>query len=209
MVVDRWGRARVGKHVTADLLCSDCENRISTNGENYVMRQVWNGKEFPLLNRLNVALEVRKLDDVLVYSGSAAGIDTEKLAYFALSVLWRASIREWRTSKLATFRLPLGQDEEPLRQYLKGETEFPANVSVIVTVCTDIYSRVFHLPTVATFPIPITAYSFVALGVNFLVIMGPFAPEKVCCVRSREKVISKRNCGRKMLEAYAYLLAQT
>ena len=58
-----------------------------------MMGQLWNGKRFPLLDRLNVAIGMRRSEDAVVYSGSACGVNTEKLGYFALSVIWRAGIR--------------------------------------------------------------------------------------------------------------------
>jgi hypothetical protein len=197
--------APVVNQVRAHLLCSECECRFSRLGEDWVMRQVWNGKQFPLLERLNVAVETRCTADMLIYSGSSIGIDTEKLAYFALSVLWRAGVREWTTSKDSRFHVALGEHEEILRRYLQGETAFPANVSVMVTVCSDIYSRVFHMPTPATFPISVTAFAMLALGLHFLVFLGPLAPQQICCVRFPMKVISRRDCGHKMIEAFAQL----
>jgi len=74
------------KQVTGYLLCSECEERFSAHGEDWMMRQVWNGKRFPLLDWLNVAVEKRRSADALIYSGTTVGIDTDKLAYFALSV---------------------------------------------------------------------------------------------------------------------------
>ena len=38
------------------LLCGACERRFSENGENYVVPFLNNGRSFPLLNRLKVAL---------------------------------------------------------------------------------------------------------------------------------------------------------
>ena len=206
IVVDRRGRAPVVKQATARLLCSECEDRFSRLGENWVMSQIWNGTRFPLLERLDLAVETRRTDDALIYSGSAVGIDTEKLAYFAVSVLWRAGVHQWTTSKDSRYRLDLGMHEELLRRYLLGEIGFPAKLSVMVTVCSDVYSRAFHMPTAATFPIPgVTAFAMLALGVQFLIFLGPTAPDQICCVQSPLKLISKRDCGRKTIEAFAQL----
>jgi hypothetical protein len=90
---------------------------------------------------------------------------------------------------------------------LHGETGYPQDVSVMATVCTDIYSRCFYLPSEAKFPLPqpVPAFSFLALGVSFLVILGPCAPAQICCVRSAHKYVSKRDCGKKIIQAYAEL----
>ena len=34
-----------------------CEELFNKNGENWMLKQVWNGKRFPLRDRLNVALQ--------------------------------------------------------------------------------------------------------------------------------------------------------
>ena len=208
--VDSKGRAPVVRQVKGYLLCRDCEQLIARNGEDWMMRQVWNGrlKWFPLLERLNLAVELRPVDDALAFSSTACGIDADKLAYFALSVLWKGSVHRWRTSKDATYQLSLGQYEEPIRQYLCGTTAFPKDVSVMVTVCTDPLSRVFCLPAVAKFPLPITAFAMLALGVHFLVITDRFAPEQICCVRSPERLIMKRDCRRKTIESFAHFFPQ-
>lgn len=207
MMVSRAGRAKVVKQVKKHLLCRKCDQSLSKNGEDWMMRQVWNRNRFPLLDRLNVAVALRQGIDLQVYSGIATGIDTDKLAYFALSVLWRASVCEWQTERRAKHRIFLGTHQETLRKYLHGETGYPQEVSVMATVCTDIYSRCFYLPTEAKFPSPqaVPAFSFLALGVSFLVVLGPYAPAQICCVRSTLKIISKRDCGKKIMEAYADL----
>lgn len=204
MVVTRGGRRRVTRQVKQYLLCSECDNRLNKYGENYALQQVWNGSRFPLLDRLNLALTVRGSADGEVYSGLASGIDTEKLAYFALSVLWRAGVSEWRTSKGTTHRVDLGSHQESLRAYLHGETGFPSEASVMATVCTDIYSRIFYMPSPAILRMspPVPAFSFTALGVNFLIVLGPFAPEQICCVRSPKRLISKRDCSKKVIDAW-------
>ena len=139
------------------------------------------------------------------FSGLACGIDTDKLGYFALSVLWRAAVREWRTAKDERYQIQLGEYEEPMRQYLLGTAGFPQNVSVVATVCSDSLSRYFSLPTLAKFKIPITAFAMMTLGINFLVILHPLAPEQVCCVRSPHRVISKRDCRMKTIESISDL----
>src|SRR6266566_1683964 len=86
---------RTSKQVKDYLLCQDCEHLFNKNGEHWVMQQVYNGKDFPLFDRLKLALHVYADPILQAYSGTAVGIDTGKLAYFALSVLWRASVHKW------------------------------------------------------------------------------------------------------------------
>ena len=169
------------------------------------MCQVWNSKgRFALLERLNVAVEFASIDGTTYYSGSACGIDTDKLAYFALSVLRRASVHKWKING-EDYQLSLGTYQEPIRQFLLGQM-FPADVSVMLTVCSDMYSRLFYKPTPATFRIPVTAFAMLALGIQFLIITDRFSPPQICCVRSPEKRVYKRDCKQKTLEAYGKLI---
>jgi len=67
------------KQVVDYLLGSSCEDLFNKNGERWMLKQVWNGKRFPLLDRLNVAHPYYFCRDVLVFSGSAVGIDADSL----------------------------------------------------------------------------------------------------------------------------------
>ncbi|MGH9343929.1 MAG: hypothetical protein ACRD19_09235 [Terriglobia bacterium] len=209
VIVNKKGSFPVVKQVTGHLLCWDCEQRIRNKGEDWMMCHVWNGKttRFPLLDTLNVAVPVRPFGDALLYSATACGIDADQLAYFALSVLWRGAAREWRTGQDSVYRITLGAYEEPIRRFLAGRANFPQDVSVTVTVCTDIYSRLFYLPTPVKFPqhIIATAFDFVALGVRFLMVTDKAAPKVICCVGSPEKAILKRDCSSKAIASVAHL----
>jgi hypothetical protein len=207
VVVTKGRVEKVVRQVKKYLLCAECDSSLSANGENYVLTQMWNGKTFPLLERLNVAVVAKQEGDVSVYSGSAVGVDTEKLAHFALSVLWRTSVCEWRTSKVTSHRVDLGTHQEVLRAYLHGESPFPQDVTVLTAVCTDGFSRTFYMPTVATFrlPVHIPAFTFLAMGISFLIILGPFAAPDICCVRSPTKRIYRRDCSKKIIEAFSLL----
>src|ERR1035437_9003758 len=130
------------------LLCGDCEDRFNKNGEKYALQWVWNGKDFPLYERLKLALPRRFSNQYVAFSGKAIGVDTEKLAYFGLSLLWRAGVHTWNTAfGEKSNRMELGEFEDPIRRYLVGEDPFPPNTYVILTVCSDSNSqRYFYMP---------------------------------------------------------------
>jgi len=87
------------RQMWAHLLCRECEERFCKCGEKPVM-QLLNGKDqFPLLNRMQLALAVKKDGDAVTFSGTAMGIDTTPLAYFALSLVWRGAVHKWKTLK--------------------------------------------------------------------------------------------------------------
>jgi len=202
------------KQVTDYVLCSGCEELFNKNGENWMLKQVWNGKRFPLRDRLAVALPLQPytLSNSIAFSGAMAGIDTEQLGYFALSVIWRAAVHQWDSpSGRKTTVLNLGTAEEPIRTFLLGETPFPASVAILAVVCMDPYSRgVFYMPAQTT---GISGRSFVMLarGVQFMVFTGDSIPpivHQMCCVKSAAKLIFQRDCSQKTLEAHAQLMNQ-
>ena len=76
-------------------------------------------------------------------------IDRDRLAYFAMSVFWRASVHTWKMANGETTSIRLGKKyDEEIRQYLVGDISIPRNTSLIVSVCTDKTSqRSFFAPS--------------------------------------------------------------
>src|SRR5207342_2250884 len=137
IMITRATAVPISRQIWAYLLCRECEHRFNVGGEQYVMALVDAGTNFPLLDKLNVALPLQEITTMAMYSGPAVGIDVEKLAYFALSVFWRASVYRWRAPHGGTVWNCLGTYEEPIRHYLLGAAGFPADAIVMVQACTD------------------------------------------------------------------------
>lgn len=132
------------------VFCRDCEQRLSVNGEDYVMRLVTkrNG-QFPLLDVLNAVDTPLKTAKWTAYtSAQTPNIDRAKIAYFALSVFWRASVHTWKQEDGEKVRLELGKKyNEEIRHYLLGETPIPKNAHLLVAVCTDeVSQKSFFMP---------------------------------------------------------------
>jgi hypothetical protein len=96
IMITRVTSVPTSRQIWAYLLGRKCEHRFNAGGEQYVMTLVHNGISFPLLERLNVAFPLQESSTLAMYSGPAVGIDVRQLAYFALSVFWRASVYRWR-----------------------------------------------------------------------------------------------------------------
>jgi hypothetical protein len=213
VVVGRDVTATTSKQITDYVLCAECEDLFNKHGESEVLRWVWNGKRFPLGERLAVAHQHYTFSNFLAFSGTAIGVDTEKFAYFALSVLWRASVHEWQTPFGGKTKiLDLGSVGEPVRQYLHRQTTFPTDVVVIATACTDpASSRAFYVPS--TVPrAPSTAIGMLTLGIDFMVLIGhefPAIVREMCCARSAPRLIFQRDCGERTIEAFAQIMETT
>jgi hypothetical protein len=196
------------KQITDYVLCFDCEQRFSKNGETYVMSQVNRNGRFPIIERMEVAIPESQEAESTTYSGAAMGIDTDKLGYFALSMVWRGAAHEWHSpfGDVST-RLDLGGLEEPIRKYLLGDAGFP-DVAIVIRVCDDETSReVLLLPTPGGDEYGPSLEMF-ALGIHFFVLLGStVAPaiRKMCCVTATKKPIYRGRCEQRLAAHHAIL----
>jgi hypothetical protein len=185
------------RQLWAHLLCSDCEQRISRNGEDAAMRLVQRKDSFSLLDRLGFSWPEANNGTTRVYSGALAGIETDKLAYFALSVIWRSAVRKWKTLRQQTSGISLGSDEEPIRAYLAGETGFPPNVAVLLTVCTDIGSRNMVVAPWRSYAREYPSFFLLTRGIWFRAFVHPQLPPAIrnlCCVNGPRNPLFVEDC---------------
>jgi hypothetical protein len=210
VVIGRTKAATTSKQVKDYLLCAKCEDLFNKNGENEILKWVWNDKHFPLGDRLSIAVPLYTDSVTASFSGTSIGVDTEKLAYFALSVIWRAAVHEWDMPFGGkTTLLNLGAIEEPIRKYLLGTAGFPLEVVVVATACRDPLSiQSFALPSQVS-GYPGTCFAILALGIYFRVLVGsdisPLSRE-ICCVMSKTRPIFQRDCSQKTSEALAQII---
>ncbi len=186
------------------LFCSECEERFNKGGETIVLRLVNRGKDFPLLSRLDVALTESVQGNLSTYSGSATGVDTESLTYYALSLMFKGAACKWRTLEGQTTSIDLKEFHEPFRQYLLGRAPFPNDVYVILTVCTDYGSqRIVWAPFLVNGS-KYRMFEFVLMGLCFHVITDKNADktaEQLCCFRSEKKIIHRADRRREFIHA--------
>jgi hypothetical protein len=202
------------KQVRDYVFCSDCEDRFNKGGEKYVTSLVYNGKSFPLLDRINLASLAGKRanqEGLMQYSGKKMGIDTGKLTYYAVSVVWRSAAQKWKTLGNQTTSIELSDSrKEQFRRYLLGRIGLPHDVGVVVTVCTDLASQgLFFVPTL-TKGSAFTTYSVLVRGVYFRILVdlpGRFPIHHVCCVHSPERVIWVNDCFEKTKHSFKALNA--
>jgi len=123
------------------LLCHDCEQRFNRNGESWVIKHCYHedSGKFPLRDLFKTQEPILAGPQGGAYDASKIpGIDIEKLVYFCASVIWRASLRQWRIQKETYEPIQVGAEyHEQLRQYLLGTAPFPPNVVSIVYVSTS------------------------------------------------------------------------
>jgi hypothetical protein len=175
----RSGSGKIERHIKDLLLCDACEHLLDEGGESYVLSHIAAKvtDEFPLHLKLRLALARESYPDLSRFSGDDLGMDMEKFAYFAMSVVWRAAVHDWEMPDGTILpRKAIGDFEPPIRKYLLGG-EFPPDTSVIVIVCTDGQARrVWTTPTILI-EANCLNFRFLARGVFFRVMMGYRMPD--------------------------------
>jgi hypothetical protein len=130
-------RQQTSFQATQYLLCAECEKRFDQNGEDWVMRHCYRGRDrFRLREMLHRAAPIHTDEENTIFDASTvAGMEIEKVVYFCVSIFWRASVRRWESSAQRYDGIRLGpkyQDE--IRTYLLGDAEFPPNAAVMFIV---------------------------------------------------------------------------
>lgn len=151
------------------VLCRECEQRLSRNGESYVMGLLpKGGGRFPLLEALQRSHAYEKRDDWAVYHAiDSPQINREQLIYFGISIFWRASVYTWRLKGRKPIRIELGSRyNEELRLYLLGQTLVPERAHLIARVCTDLAGRNFMFPPIESTGRGPRRFGFFACGLD-------------------------------------------
>ena len=197
------------KQIKSHLLCFDCEQRFDKNGESEVLH--WTnpkGKQSRLAERLAVALArdynpADRDQSIHRYSGDDIGVDMDKFAYFAISIVWRGAVCNW-TMPDGTVRPhdALGGFLEPMRSYLMGQSQLAQDTSVIVIVGSDGESRRVWTTPQTDVEAGCLNFRFLTFGVMFRVLMGYRQPQyfRDCSCTSPRKCIFYGSMNHRMPE---------
>ena len=127
MLLTPKGAVQTSKQITTPLLCSECEQRFSKHGENWVLvRCLQADGSFPLAALLasrppDVSLPITPTR--VYYAAGIPEINIAALTYFAASIFWRGTVHPWKSDR--TVPVPLGPFfEDQLRQFLMGLQPF-------------------------------------------------------------------------------------
>jgi hypothetical protein len=200
MVLTVKGSRQSSYQVMDYVFCHDCELLLSKRGEDYVMRLIHQNNKLPLLELLNSYGPGLDVGEFRFYSGDMTpGIDRQQIAYFAVSVFWRAAVHTWRQEDVKTVSIKLAPAErELLRQYLLGNTDFPEDAALLTYACSDgLSQRMFWMPGEnertkdRTFLLGVR-------GITFFFGIGESAPilvKRYCMINSPGRWITVRNCS--------------
>ena len=176
------------------LLCSDCEQKFSKNGESWVLANIPRdyGGKFPILDALNAEVAVLEDGGTKVYAGANVKfLDMDKIIYFAISVFWRGAVHVWESSlRSKAPDVQLCGYEEPIRQFLFGTSPLSENVSIRVYVCPNgsVLNAVLlpcdtHLPECSRYIFYLSGLGFVLhfadkLAPEFMATAASHSPDK-------------------------------
>jgi hypothetical protein len=117
------------------LLCEECEDVLSKGGETWTNPKLATiNKTFPLydiLRKRSAAYEDES--GGLYFASDNPEIQVEKLTHFALGIFWKASVHPWKANQRDPM-IQLGPYSNGLRLWLRGDSTFPKDVSLSVTV---------------------------------------------------------------------------
>jgi hypothetical protein len=216
ILITKDGSHSSSEQVTDNVLCADCESRFDRLGENYTLRCAADRQRFRLLEELQAIPPSRIDREWRGYKASdSPRVKREQLAYFALSVFWRAAVHSWpeANGRGRTRKLELGAtNTEALRRFLLGEVPFPSSMALFFVVLTDRLSQgSFYLPTPTSKNRFRWGYGFFACGFMFNLTLGKnleYRYTGICLVKSPEQWIWVRDGEAKTLEAFGSLLAK-
>jgi len=184
------------KQIKDCLLCYDCEQRFTRFGEDWVLRHYDRGQgKFRLRKLIEGTKPIFQLPTVkLIPSAFISAVDMEKLAYFAVSVVWRAGVHRWRLDSHEVKPIEIRPEQlEQLRLFLLGKTTFPSDTFLWVSVADASDSEVsFFTPPYGGFDKDHYSFRFLIPGMQFALFLGPFVQPMIhrfCSVRSVDRVI--------------------
>jgi hypothetical protein len=177
------------------LLCSDCEQRFSKNGEAWVLGNIPRnyGEKFPILDALNAEAPLQVDGDTKLYAGARTKLlDMEKIVYFAVSVFWRGAVHQWTSLRSEAPDVRLCAYEEPIRQFLLGGSALPDDVTLWVSVCPNgSLLNAMLMPWEAHLP-ECSRYLFYVSGLFFVLHFAYKLPQSyrtTCAYHSPDKII--------------------
>lgn len=207
VLVNKSTYFRTSRQMWSYLLCRECEQRFSGNGEQWVLQNGFRGQgSFRLQSVLKNSTHLGSTRSGLYFDGNALqDVDMGQLCYFAASVFWRASVHRWGGEEY----IDLGPIYvEQFRRFLLGEADFPANAVLVIHVSNA------EKPMEGAFApfggrvlgMPYHQYTFFLPGMLFTLAVGGRIPSQlrtICAVRSPNRLLFLSDKVQKVFESMA------
>jgi len=182
--------ALTSRQTAKHLLCSRCENLLSSGGEKYVLAHcLRQDRTFPLRDKVFQCKPLLRAGRELLYHSSRnPSIKTSALLHFAAGVFWKASVSLWHAPVGGvTVRNSLGSTyEEAFRRYLIGASPFPESARLMIWLCGE-----QDPPIIVLFPDAQRAHGhhahrFFVPGLCFHMLVGRVLPRDVAPIWGSE-----------------------
>jgi hypothetical protein len=171
------GRSAISKsiEVRQHFLCKVCEGRFSANGEAWTVRNCFQPDgSFPLYEKVTAIRRSVVSGHVRLYpTDGVADIAADKLTYFASSIIWRSGATNWRNHNRRT---TLGRYEEQLRLYLLGDSDFPVDAALRVTLRSPANAELLMRTPYGDRIAGMRCVSFMIPGILFTLFMAQHIP---------------------------------
>jgi hypothetical protein len=131
------------RQTQAPLLCEGCEDILNKGGETWIADKLatWE-RTFPLCDLLGKQPPDFSEDGTVLYSAANnPEIKVDKLTHFALGMFWKASVHSWSGAGTDP-RVDLGPYSEKIRTWLRGETEFPQHIFLVVVISPPLFAQI-------------------------------------------------------------------
>ena len=117
------------------LLCSNCENNLSKNGERFTIPLMSElDGPFRLHDHLAEQPPVLSSARLTIYAAANnSKINVSDLIHFGIGIFWKASVHPFGSGSDES-RIDLGEDSEALRLYLRDEANLPDHIALVVGV---------------------------------------------------------------------------
>lgn len=186
------------KQVTASLLCSGCEQKFSSSGEQWVSKNYYKNGSFPIFDSLAKLQPTRQKGTTKFFEIAATqqSIDVPKMVYFATSIFWRAGACSWMfpAGKVSYQALQFGPYAEDLRKFLLGDDSFPTKASLGIIVSENPGQDGVIFPQSANRNDGgFRRYGFFIPGIAFILSLGnrlPTGIENECAARRNVLMVS-------------------
>ena len=202
------------RQVQDHLLCFDCEQLLSKNGESWFLANcLRKAGDFPLHTALFAASSITHQTVKVYHAANVPGVDISALMYFAASIFWRASVHKWRECK----QINLGPYQEELRTYLLGQTLFPLQSTLVVSIPETLT----EFTNLVMFPYggrsdAYHTHKFLIRGIGYSLLTGKLIPQGTClidfvrgvgnpiCMSDSLEIALMQDVQRKMRPSHSY-----
>ncbi|MFN1266407.1 hypothetical protein [Pseudomonas lundensis] len=173
--INFWQRSafQTDGQVKRELLCKDCEDLFSKNGERK-LGELWANKSgFPLLTALESHILESGANDFTLYDSNKIDKSIiQSVFYFAISIIWRAQVWDWGW-ETDGYKKALGSKyERQFRDFLLGHIAVLDEVLLLVEINTDLKtSAVMSFPTCRRVSSD-RLHTFDLLGMKFCLCVG-------------------------------------